>query len=119
MLPLSATVMRICRSFNLRRLPMRSVHFIAETPQMGIATGPGTPERTSEPRVAPSHQPIAVVLDLVNPVGAGRRTVGRRGQARLDETQNRRHSGGYIASAEPRANSCRPIGLSDGRDRAT
>jgi hypothetical protein len=35
MLPLSATVMRICRSFNLRRLPMRSVHVIAETPQMG------------------------------------------------------------------------------------
>jgi hypothetical protein len=27
--------------------------------------------------VAPGHQPVTVVLDLVNPVGAGRRAVGR------------------------------------------
>ena len=26
--------------------------------------------------IAPRHQPIAVVLDLVNPLGAGRRLVG-------------------------------------------
>ena len=54
---------------------------------MGIATGPGTPERTSEPRVAPSHQPIAVVLDLVNPVRAGRGLVGGRWEARFDEAR--------------------------------
>ena len=54
---------------------------------MGIATGPGTPERTSEPRVAPSHQPIAVVLDLVNPVGAGRRLVGGGRQAWFNEAR--------------------------------
>ena len=28
-------------------------------------------------RVTPGHQAVAVVLDLVNPVGAGRRAVGR------------------------------------------
>ena len=50
---------------------------------MGIATGPGTPERTSEPRVAPSHQPIAVVLDLVQPTARRRAvatSVGRQGR---------------------------------------
>ena len=51
--------------------------------------------------IAPRHQAIAVVLDFVNPVGAGRRAVGRGRQARLDETQNGRHSGGYIAPALP------------------
>jgi hypothetical protein len=36
------------------------------------------------------HQPIAVVLDLVDPVRPGRRALGSRGQARLDEAAARR-----------------------------
>ena len=44
--------------------------------------------------ISPRHKAIAVVLNLMNPVGAGRRTVGGGRQARLDETQNGRHSGG-------------------------
>jgi hypothetical protein len=47
--------------------------------------------------VAPGHQPVAAVLDFVQPARAGRRAVGGGPQARLDETQNGRHSGGYIA----------------------
>jgi hypothetical protein len=35
--------------------------------------------------IAPGHQPEAVVLDLVNPVGAGRRLVGGGREAGLDE----------------------------------
>jgi hypothetical protein len=36
-------------------------------------------------RVAPGHEPEAVVLDLVNPVGPGRGLVGWGRQARLYE----------------------------------
>jgi hypothetical protein len=39
-------------------------------------------------RVAAGHQPIAVVLDLVNPVGAGRGAVGWGGQAGFDEARS-------------------------------
>jgi hypothetical protein len=39
--------------------------------------------------VAPGHEPIAVVLDLVNPVGARGRTVGRRWEAGLNEGSTR------------------------------
>jgi hypothetical protein len=35
----------------------------------------------------------------VNPIGAGRRAVSGGREARLDETQNDRHRGGYIAPA--------------------
>ena len=35
--------------------------------------------------IATGHEPIAVVLDLVNPVGAGRGLVGGRRKAGLDE----------------------------------
>ena len=42
-------------------------------------------------RTAPGHEPETVVLDLVDPVRARRRAVGRRREARLDETQNSRH----------------------------
>ena len=37
--------------------------------------------------VAPGHQPEAVVLDLVNPVGAGRGLVGGGREAGLDEAR--------------------------------
>jgi len=40
------------------------------------------PLRVDQPdaeRIAPGHQPVAVVLDLMNPVGTGRRLVGRQG----------------------------------------
>src|SRR4051812_16361550 len=37
--------------------------------------------------IAAGHQPEAVVLDLVNPVGAGRRLVGGGRQAGLDEAR--------------------------------
>jgi hypothetical protein len=35
--------------------------------------------------VPTDHEPISVVIDLVNPAGAGRRAIGGRGQARFDE----------------------------------
>jgi hypothetical protein len=38
-------------------------------------------------RVSPSHQPIAVVLDLVNPTGAGRGRVGRGWEAASNEAR--------------------------------
>ena len=37
--------------------------------------------------IPPSHKPETVVLDLVNPVGAGRRFWGGGGQARLNEAR--------------------------------
>jgi hypothetical protein len=39
-------------------------------------------------RVATGHEPVAVVLDLVNPVGAGRRLVGWRWEAGLDDARS-------------------------------
>jgi hypothetical protein len=33
-------------------------------------------QQTDADRVPARHQPVAVVLDLVNPLGAGRRLVG-------------------------------------------
>jgi hypothetical protein len=39
--------------------------------------------------VAPDHQPIAVMLDLVNPVGARGRTVSSGWEAGLDEARGR------------------------------
>ena len=41
-------------------------------------------------RIAASHQPEAVVLDLVNPVRPNGRPVGRAGQARFDEADRAR-----------------------------
>jgi hypothetical protein len=35
----------------------------------------------------PSHQPVAIVLDFMNPVGAGRRLIGRTGEAGFDEAR--------------------------------
>jgi len=35
--------------------------------------------------ISTRHKAVAVVLNLMNPVGAGRRAVGRGRQARLDE----------------------------------
>ena len=46
-----------------------------------------TGDKPDADRIAPRHKAVAVVLDLMNPVGAGRRTVGGRRQARLNETQ--------------------------------
>ena len=37
--------------------------------------------------VAPGHKPVAIVLDLVNPVGAGRRLLGWGREAGLDEAR--------------------------------
>ena len=37
--------------------------------------------------IAPCHEPEAVVLDLVNPVRAGRGLVGGRWEARFDEAR--------------------------------
>jgi hypothetical protein len=45
--------------------------------------------------VAPGHEPVAVVLDLVNPVEAGRRAVGGGRQTRFNETG--RHRGGLYS----------------------
>src|SRR5262249_52015779 len=38
--------------------------------------------------IAPGHDAKAVMLDFVNPAGAGRRGLGRRGQTRLDGPQS-------------------------------
>jgi hypothetical protein len=42
-------------------------------------------QETDAHGIAPGHQAIAVVLDLVNPIRARRRLVGGRWQARFDE----------------------------------
>ena len=42
-------------------------------------------EQPNANRIAARHQPVAVVLDLVNPVGAGRRSIGGGRKAGLDE----------------------------------
>jgi hypothetical protein len=54
---------------------------------------------------APRHQPIAIVLDLVNPAWPGRRRSGSSWEARLNEaqrygagTQTQRHSDGSNSS---------------------
>ena len=39
--------------------------------------------------IAPGHDAEAVVFDLVNPAGAGRRSLGGRRQARFDNAQPR------------------------------
>jgi hypothetical protein len=49
-------------------------------------------------RITPRHQPIAIVLDLVNPLWAGRRAIGRGWQAGFYEAGRnragtRRHTG--------------------------
>ena len=55
-----------------------------------IAVGPVVAAAGDQPdahRIAPGHQPVAVVLDLVNPVGAGRGLVGGGGEAGFDEAR--------------------------------
>jgi hypothetical protein len=74
---------------------VHSLHHQREAASPVIAAPDNEPDADG---ISTRHKAIAVVLDLVNPVGAGRRAVGRRRQAGLDETQNR-HSGGYIAPA--------------------
>src|SRR5215831_12548878 len=50
-------------------------------------------------RVAPSHQSISVVLDLVDPAGSVGRLFGGRGKAGFDEAGTRQH--GAINSRGP------------------
>jgi hypothetical protein len=47
--------------------------------------------RSTHRRMGSCHQPITVMLDLMNPVGAGRRTIGGGWEAGLDEGRTRRH----------------------------
>lgn len=62
------------------------------------------PLRVSKPhasRIAAHHQPQAVVLDLVNPIGTGRRLVGGGRKAGLDEaggTGTLQHAGVIAAT---------------------
>ena len=58
---------------------------LAGTPVVSVSR-----QQPDADRVAPSHQAIAVMLDFVDPVRPGRRALGGRGQARLDEAAARR-----------------------------
>jgi hypothetical protein len=53
--------------------------------------------------IAPGHQPVAVVLDLVNPVGAGRGLVGGGRKAGLDEGGSTQH-GAYLVGGREESN---------------
>jgi hypothetical protein len=57
-------------------------------------------------RIAPSHQAVAVVLDLVNPVGAGRGLVGGGWEAGFDEgsTRHAAYLGGRAAESSLQRN---------------
>ena len=60
--------------------------------------------------IAPGHQPIAVVLDLVDPIGAGRGLVGGRRQARLNiasRAERIRKIGACLLTERGRATSMR------------
>jgi hypothetical protein len=46
-----------------------------------------TGNQSDSDRIPPRHQAVAVVFDLVNPVGTGRRLWGGGGQARLNEAR--------------------------------
>ncbi len=50
-------------------------------------------EQADAGRVAAGHQPIAIVLDLVNPVRAARRSFGGGRKAGLDEAGGQQHAG--------------------------
>ena len=84
-------------------------------------------ERTSS-RAVPAHdQPIAVVLDLVHPVGPGKRLGGKGGDAGLDKAIGA-DAGGHAARIVPNADptersDCRagvsPFILRDGKAGAS
>jgi hypothetical protein len=48
-----------------------------------VIAAPG--QKTDAHGIAPGHEPVAVVLDFVNPIRARRRLVGGRWQAGFDE----------------------------------
>jgi hypothetical protein len=52
---------------------------------------PSQPDLWSEARavrsIAPDHEPVAIVLDLVNPVGPGGRTIGGGREAGFNEAR--------------------------------
>ena len=74
-------------------------------------------EEADAHRIAPGHEPVAVVLDLVNPVGAGRGLVGGGWQARLYEggsTQHAAYLGGLCReSSLPRIRACSDVAASE------
>src|SRR4029078_4784331 len=57
----------------------RTLRWFTASPTQGIALRPVVPPAGDQPdayRIAPGQQPETVVLDLVNPVGAGRGLAG-------------------------------------------
>jgi hypothetical protein len=66
--------------------------------------------------VAPDHQPIAVMLDLVNPIGAGRRTVGRGREAWLDKTGG--HRPAYLGGQGGESSRPTPVQAPEAHKRA-
>jgi hypothetical protein len=65
---------------HLERVHRRDNRRIAWRPVVAVAR-----QQPNAGAVATSHQPEAVVLDLVHPARGGRWPIGRRRQARLDE----------------------------------
>jgi hypothetical protein len=63
---------------------LQVVHGLDDEREAGGPVVASARDQPNADRVAPGHQAIAVVLDLMNPVRA-RRLVGRRWQARFDE----------------------------------
>jgi hypothetical protein len=61
---------------------------LAKHPRSGLSHCPSGSAIECLP-VATRHQAIAVVFDLVNPIGTRRRTLGSRRQAGLDEAERR------------------------------
>ena len=68
----------------------RTLRWFTASTTSGIALRPVVAPAGDQPDahgVAPGHEPEAVVLDLVNPVGAGRRLVGGGREAGFDEAR--------------------------------
>ena len=79
-----------------------------------VAARPVVPSAGDQPdahRVAPGHEPVAVVLDLVDPIGARGRTVGRGWEAGLDK-RNTRHVAYLGAGSQESSHPSRPSGRS-------
>jgi hypothetical protein len=65
------------------------VHSLHHQREAGRPVVPPAGDQPDAYRIAPGHQPVAVVLDLVDPVGVRQRVIGRGREARFDEGSTR------------------------------